>query len=175
MNGLTYVIGGCTVMTYGARQRRPKSRTSEPGTRVIEAIRSARCGRAIGTGLLHFSSASVPLCAAGTGLKGAGSGGRIQTGVHGKAPTQFDSARAVVRICQKNLDQRSRDSSAASVPATKGRSWLSRSQPRRAAFNLSIALIACRQTSWHRYISCSCLIGGEQSDVRPPTIQLWRR
>jgi hypothetical protein len=176
MTGLTCVIGGCTVMTYGPRQRRPKSRTSEPRTRAIEAIRrTSRCGRATSAGMLHFSSAGVPLCAAGPALKGTGSCERIQTGVHGKAPTQFDSARAVVRICQKDVDQRSRDSSAASVPATRGRSWLSRSQPRRAAFSWSIALIACGQTSWLRYISCSCPIGGEQSEVRPRTSQLLRR
>jgi len=176
MTGLTYVIGGCTVMTYGPRQRRPKSRTSEPRTRAIGAIRrTPRCGRAISAGLLHFSSAGIPLRAAGPALKGTCCGERVQTGVHGKAPTQFDSSRAVVRICQKDVDQRSRDSSTVSVPATKGRSWLSRSQPRRAAFNWSIVSIACRQTSSLRYISCSCPIGGEQSEVHPRIIQVLGR
>jgi len=176
MTDLTYVIYGCSVMTYGARQRRPKSRASEPRTRVIGAIRrSARCGRATSAGLFHFSSASVPLRAAGPALEGADSGERIQTGVDGKAPTQFDSAGAVVRICQKDVNQRSRDSSAASVPATRGRSWLSRGQPRREAFNWSIVLIACRQTSWLRHITYSCLNGGEQSKVRPLKIQPLRR
>jgi|SRR3954452_5101610 len=94
---------------------------------------------------------------------------------HGKAPTQFDSAGAVVRICQKDVNQRSRDSSAASVPATRGRSWLSRGQPRRDAFNWSIVLIACHQTSWLRHITYSCLNGGEQSKVRPLKIQPLRR
>ena len=176
MTDLTYVIYGCSVMTYGARQRRPKSRASEPRTRVIGAIRrSARCGRATSAGLFHFSSASVPLRAAGPALEGADSGERIQTGVHGKAPTQFDSAGAGVRICQKDVNQRSRDSSAASVPATRGRSWLSRGQPRRDAFNWSIVLIACHQTSWLRHITYSCLNGGEQSKVRPLKIQPLRR
>lgn len=166
MTGLTYVIVGCIVMTYGPRQRRPKSRTSEPRTRAIGEIRrTPRCGRATSAGMLHFSSASVPLRTAGSALEGTGSGERIQAGVHGKAPTKFDSARAVVRICQKDVDQRSRDSSAASVPATRGRSWLSRSQPRRAVFSWSIVLIACRQTSSLRHISCSCQIGDEQSEV----------
>jgi hypothetical protein len=176
MTGLTCVISGCTVMTYGPRQRRPKSRTSEPRTRAIGAIRrTSRCGRATSTGMLHFSSAGVPLRAAGPAFKGTRCGERIQTGVHGKAPTQFDSSRAIVRICQKDVDQRSRDSSAASVPATRGRSWLSRSQPRRAVFSWSIVLIACRQTSSLRYISCSCPIGGEQSEVRPRITELLRR
>jgi hypothetical protein len=148
MTGLTYVIAGCIVMTYGPRQRRPKSRTSEPRTCAIgELRRTLRSGRATSAGMLHFSSAGVPLRAAGPAVKGTRCGKRIQIGVHGKAPTHFDSARAVVRICQKDVDQRSRDSSAASVPATRGRSWLSRSQPQRAVFSWNIVLIACRQTS----------------------------
>jgi hypothetical protein len=36
-------------------------------------------------------------------------------------------------------------------------------------------LIACRQTSSLRYISCSCPIGDEQSEVHPRLIQLLRR
>jgi hypothetical protein len=176
MTGLTYVICGCIVMTYGSRQRRPKSRTSKPRPRAIGAIRrTLQCGRATSAGMLYFSSAGVPLRAAGPAFKGTCCGERIQTGVHGKTSTQFDSSRAVVRICQKDVDQRSRDSSAASVPATRGRSWLSRSQPRRAVFSWSIVLIACRQTSWLRYISGSCPIGGEQSEVHPRIIQLLRR
>jgi hypothetical protein len=176
MSALTYVMSGCTFMTYGPRQRRPKSRTSEPRTHALGAIRRApRCGRATSAGMLHFCSAGVPLRAAGPAFKGACCGERIQTGVHGKAPTQFDSSRAVVRICQEDVDQRSRDSSAASVPATKGRSWLSRSQPRRAVFSWSIVLIVCHQTSLLRYISCSCRIGDEQSEVHPGPIQLLRR
>ena len=172
MTGLTYVIYGCTVMTYGPRQRCSKSRTSEPRTGAIETIRrTRRCSRATSARLLHFSSAGVPLRAAGPALKGAGSGERIQTGVHGQAPTQFDSACAVVRICQKDIDQRSRDSSAASVPATRGRSWLSRTQPRRATFNWSIVLIACHQTSWRRHITYSCPNGGEHWEVRPLKMQ----
>lgn len=175
MTGLTYVLCGCIVMTYGPRQRRPKSRTSEPRTCAIGAIRKTpRCSRATSSGMRHFSSSGVPLRAAGPAFKATCCGERIQTGVHGKAPTQFDSSRAVVRICQKDIDQRSRDSSAASVLATRGRSWLSRRQPRRAVFNWSIVLIACRQTSSLRYISCSCPIGDEQSEVHPALIQLLR-
>ncbi len=176
MTGLTYVIGGCTVMTYGPRQRRPKGRTSEPRTRAIGAIRrTPRGSRATSAGMLHLSSAGVPLRAAGPAFKATCYGERIQTGVHGKTSPQFDSSRAVVRICQEDVDQRSRESSAVSVPATRGRSWLSRGQPRRAVFSWSIVLIACRQTSSLRYISCSCPIGDEQSEVRPRIIQLLRR
>jgi hypothetical protein len=176
MSGLTDVIYGCTVMTYGPCQRCPKGRTSEPRSGAAAAIRSiARSGRAISPRLLHFPAASIPLRAAGSAFEGAGSGERIQAGIYGKASARFDSARTVVRICQKNVDQRSRDSSAASVSATRGRSWLSRNQPRRIAFNWSIVLIACRQKSWLGYITCSCPIGGGLSELRPPTIQrLWR-
>jgi hypothetical protein len=148
MTGLTDVIDGCIVMTYGARQRCPKSRTSEPCSPPAAAVRStARCGRAFSTRLLHFSPAGLSLSPTSSALKGASSGERGQTGVHSKASAQFDSAGAVVCICQKNLDQRSRDSSAAGVSATRGRSWLSRSRYRNAPFSWSIALIViARQT-----------------------------
>jgi len=176
MRSLTDVMYGCTVMTYGPCQRCSKSRTSEPRSRATKAIRAlAGCGRAISAGLLHFSSSSISLRAAGPALEGTGSGKRRQTSVHSEASAQFDSAGTVVRICQKNFDQRSRGSSAISVSAARGRSWLSRSQPRRAAFNWSIVLTACCQTNWPRYISYSCPSGGGLSEVCPPTIQLSRR
>jgi hypothetical protein len=161
MVGLTDVIYSCTLMAYGPRQRCPKGRTSEPSTGAIKAVRAtARSGRTLCARLFDFSPASLSLFATGSAAEGTSAGERVQAGVHGKAPTQFDSARAMVRLCQKDLDQRSRDASAASVPATRGRSWLNRNRSRRAAFGWNIALIACCQTNWLRYISCSCPIGG---------------
>ena len=157
MHHLTYVIRGCTVMTYGPRQRCPESRTSEPCSHAAAGIRTAAGSRrAAGTRVFDFSSASVSVFAAGTAIKAAGRGERIQAGVHCQAPTQFDPACAVVRICQTNLDQRGRDSSAPGVPATRGRSWLSRSRSRHDVFSWNIGLIACCRTNWLRHISCWC-------------------
>jgi hypothetical protein len=174
---LTGVIYGCIVMTYGARQRCPKSGTSESRSPDAAAVRStARCGGAFGARLLHFSSTSLSLSAASPAVERSSTGKRSQAGIHGKAPTEFDSAGAVVRICQKNLDQRSRDPSAVGAPATRGRSWLSRSRSWRTDFSWSITLIACCQTNWLKCISCSCPVGGELSEVCPPNpIQLLGR
>src|SRR6266566_8644789 len=122
MIGLTDVISGCIVMTYGPRQRCPKSRTSESRSRLAAAVRStARRRRAFGARLLHFFPTGLSVFTASPALERTSSGERIQAGVHGKASTQFDSAGAVVRICQKNLDQRSRESSAVGAPATRRR------------------------------------------------------
>ena len=177
MSSLTDVIYGCIVMTYGARQRCPKRGTSEPRSRATARVRStARCGRAFGTRLLHFSSTSLSLSAASPAVERSSTGQRSQAGIHGKAPRQFDSAGAIVRICQKNLDQRSRHPSAVGAPATRGRSWLSRSRSRRADFSWSIALIACCQTNWLRCISYWYPIGGGLLEVCPPNpIQLFGR
>jgi hypothetical protein len=177
MNGLTRVIYSCIVMTYGPRQRCPKGRTSESCSRVAAAVRStAQCRRAFSTRLFDFCSTSIPLFATGSAVEGASACERIQAGIYGKASAQLDPARAVVRICQKDLNQRSRESSARGAAATRGRAWLRRSQPWRAAFNWSITLIDCRQTNWLRYISCSCRSGGEQSETRSlnPTHLSWR-
>jgi hypothetical protein len=177
MSSLTDVIYGCIVMTYGARQRCPKGRTSEPCSRSAAAVRStSRGSRAIGARLFDFASASLSVSTAGPRAEGASAGERIQAGVYGQASTPFDSARAVVRLCQKDLDQRSRESSARGVLTTRGRSWLSRSRCRRAAFSWSIVLIACCPTSWRRYISYSCPSGGGRWAVRlPDPIPLSRR
>jgi hypothetical protein len=177
MRGLTDVIYSCIVMTYEPRQRRPKSRTSEPCSRPAATVRStARCRRAISPRLLHFHPAGLSVFAASPTLEGTSSSGRIQVGVYGQASTQFDSACAVVRICQKNLDQRSRDSSAVGALATQGRSWLSRRRSWRAAFNWSIILIACCQKNWLRCISYLCPIGGGPLEGCPPNpMQLFRR
>src|SRR6266568_3832994 len=48
---LCRVIYGCTLVTYGSRQRERKSRTPQPCPRTAAAVRSsARCGSADGAG-----------------------------------------------------------------------------------------------------------------------------
>ena len=165
---LTRVIYGCTVMTYGARQRGAESRAAESCSRPTAADRStARGRRAVGARLFHFFPTSLSIPAASAKAERAGPDKRAQTGVHGQAPTQPDSARAVVRICQKDLNQRSREPGASVVPATRGRSWLSRGQSRHGHFGWNIDLTACWLTNWLRLISCWYPIGGERLERHP--------
>jgi hypothetical protein len=152
---LSLVIYGCIVMTYGPRQRGAESRAAESCSHSATADGStARGRRAVSTRLFYFFPTSLSIPAASAKAERAGSGDRAQAGVHGQAPTQFDSAGAVVRICQKNLNQRGREPGATGAPATRGRSWLSRSQARHASFDWNIDLTACRLTNWRRLISC---------------------
>src|SRR5260370_31351052 len=59
---LRRVTYGCVVVTYGARQRSPKSRAPQPCTQIAAAFRpSAGCRRADGKGLRSFSSSSLSL------------------------------------------------------------------------------------------------------------------
>jgi hypothetical protein len=174
---LTNVRCGCTFMTYGPGQRRPKGRTFEPCSRPAPAVRStARSSRATRARLLDFSSASLSLSAASPTLEGACAGGRVQAGVHGEASPQFDSARAVVRICQENLDQRSRHSSLDGSSVSRGRSWLRRSRSQLAACNWIITLTAYCLRSWLRRISCWCRTGDGPWEADPLNrIRLARR
>ena len=152
---LTGVIYGCIVMTYGPRQRGAESRATESCTRPAAADRaSARGCRAAGARLFHFFKTSLPIPAAGTKSERARSRERAKAGVHGQAPTQLDSARTVVCICQKDFYQRSREPGVTGVSATKGRAWLSRGQSRHARFAWNIDLTACWLTNWPRHISC---------------------
>jgi hypothetical protein len=162
---LTGVIYGCTIMTYGSRQRRAESRAAEPCSRLTAADRStARGRRAVGSRLFHFLPASLSIPATSAKVERTSSGERAQAGVHGQAPTQLDSASAVACICQENLNQRSRESSAIGVLATRGRSWLSRSRSGHGAWSWNIDLTACYPANWLRHISCWCRPGDERSE-----------
>ena len=152
---LTRVIYGCIVVTYEPRQRGAESRAAESCSCPAAADRStARGRRAIGARLFHFFPTSVSIPATSAKPKRAVARERAQAGVHSQAPTQLDSARAVVRICQKGFHQRSREPGAIGASATRGRSWLSRGQSRLVPFGWNIDLIACWLTNWLRRISC---------------------
>jgi hypothetical protein len=152
---LTHVIRGCTVMTYGPRQRGAEGRAFKPRSRPTAADRATTRGRrAVGSRLFHFCPTSVSIPATSAKAEKAGPGERAQAGVHGQAPTQFDSACAVVRLGQKDLHQRSREPGAPGAPATRRRSWLRRGQSRHAPFGWSIDLTVCGLTNWLRLISC---------------------
>ena len=173
--GLTYVISGCICMTYGPRQRGAESRAVESCSRAAAADRSAaRCRRAVGARLFHFRPTSLSIPAASAKAERAGSRERAQAGVHSQAPTQFDSEGAVVRICQKHLNQRGREPGATGAPATRGRSWLSRGQARHASFDWNIDLTACRPTNWLRLISCWYRTGDGRLEGRNHSILIRR-
>ena len=152
---LTRVIYGFIVMTYGPRQRGAESRAAESCSCPTAAERSTAGGRrAVGARLFNFFSSSLSIPAASAKAERAGPGERAQAGVYSQAPTQLNSARAVVRICQKDLHQRSREPGAIGVPSARGRSWLSRGRSRHARFGWNIDLTACWPTNWRRLISC---------------------
>ena len=113
------------------------------------------------------SATSVSIPAASAKVERAGSCERAKAGVHGQASTQLDSARAVVRICQENLNQRSREPGTTGAPATRRRSWLSRSQSRHARFGWNIDLTACWPTNWLKRINCWYPTGDGRLQGRP--------
>lgn len=146
---LPYVITGCIVMTYESCQRRPKSRASQSRSHAAARLRStARCRRAVGTRLFHFFQAGLSLPPTSPTVEGAAGGQRTQTGVYCETATQFDSAGAVVRICQELIDQRSGQPCLAGTAATRTRAWL-RAAPLES-FAWNIGLIVCLRRSWHK-------------------------
>src|SRR5215469_16579183 len=119
---LTDVIYGCSVMTYGSRQWGPKVRTSQPCSTALAATRAtAQGGGETGGRVFDFSPPSLPLPATGPAPHQTGGSERVEAGVHRQAFSQFDSAGAVVRICQEGRNQRSREWSALGVLASRGR------------------------------------------------------
>ena len=142
--GLRYVIKGCILMTYESGQRGSKGRASLPRAEIAPAILGiAGCGRAFGRGLRHLSPAGLSLLTASTTAEGASGRDRIEVGVYVEANAQFDSAGAVVRICQTTLDQRGGQPRLARAAATRARSWLRPSHFHHALFSWSIVLTAC--------------------------------
>ena len=146
---LRYVITGCTVMTYGSCQRRPKSRASQSCSYLATRFRStARRRRAVIARLFHLSPAGVSLPPTSATVEGAADSQRIQAGVYGEVITQFDSAGAVVRICQEPVHQRSGQPCLAGTAATRARAWLRATALETFAWN--IGLIVCLKRSWHK-------------------------
>jgi nitroreductase len=143
------VITGCTVMTYGSCQRRPKSRASQSRSYSATRLRStARRRRAVGARLFHLSPAGVTLPPTSATVEGAAGDQRTQAGVYGEITAQFDSAGAVVRICQEPVHQRGGQPCLAGIAATRARAWLRAEALETFAWN--IGLIVCWKRSWHK-------------------------
>src|SRR5438105_13168806 len=100
------VINGCMLKTYEARQRHSEGRAPQPCASLTAAVRpTARCRRALGARLFHISATGVPLSATSATAETTSRHQRAQVGIHSEAAAQFDPTGAVVRICQKTLDQ----------------------------------------------------------------------
>jgi hypothetical protein len=174
---LCRVINSCILVTYGSRQRRRKSRAPQSRAKFAAAVQvSARCRRALGARLLYLSTTGISLPAASAAVKSASGRGRIEGGLHREAAAQFDSARAVVRSCQKTLDQRSGQPCVARTAATKARSWLSRSRLHYAPFGWSIVSIVCCRRSWPKPIRfwCRINVGRSRTQSSPASRKLRR-
>ena len=172
---LRRVVNSCILMTYGSRQRRRKSRAPQSRARFAAAVQaSARGRRALDARLLYLSTTGISVPAASAAVERTSGRSRIEGGLHGEAAAQFDSAGAVVRICQKTLDQRSGQSCVARVAATRARSSLSRSRPSHAPFSWSIVSIVCCRRSWPKPIRFWCRINVGRSQVQSPSRTLRR-
>jgi len=146
---LRYVINSCIVMTYGPRQRYPKSRASQSCSHSTARVRpTARSRRAAGTRLFHFSPAGISLSARSASVGKAAGRHRAQAGVYGETAAQLDSAGAVVRICQEPVHQRSGEPCLGGTAATRARAWL-RVVPLET-FAWNIGSIVCWKRNWHK-------------------------
>src|SRR5436190_934899 len=159
-----YVVIGCMFMTDAARQRRPEGRAPQSRTDPASASQSTfRCGRAIGTRLLHFAASSLPLPGTRAALEGAGSAWRSQTGIYSQAFTQPDSAGPNVRYNETIIYQRGGQPGVAGAVAARARAWVSRSQVGHGPVGWSIDLIVCCGISWRKPTCCWCRTNGGQS------------
>src|SRR5260370_3464216 len=96
--GVTYDIGGCICMTYGASQRGRESGTSQSCARLAAAVRrTARGGGAVGTGSFDLPATGVSLPATSAAAARASAGEGSEAGVYGQAAAQFDTASAAIR------------------------------------------------------------------------------
>ena len=141
---LRRVTYGCVVVTYGARQRSPKSRAPQPCTQIAAAFRpSAGCRRADGKGLRSFSSSSLSLSPASTAPEATGSYRRCQNRFYRQAFQKVGSPSSRFREQHRFVVERDRRPSATGGMAAATRAWLSAPSSTATLFTLNIALIVC--------------------------------
>jgi hypothetical protein len=168
------VVRSCMFMTDAARQRCPEGRAPQSRTGPASASRSTfRCGRAIGTRLLHFAASSLPLPRTSSATEGACSARRSKTGIYGQASARPDSAGPGVRYNETIVHQRGGQPGIARATAARARAWVSRSQVGHGFVGWSIDLIVCCRTSWRKSTSCWCRTNGGQSAESEK--KLWNR
>ena len=154
---LCCVIYGCTVVTYGSRQRERKSRTPQPCSRTAAAVRSsARCGSADGARPRSLSASSLSLSAAGPPFEATSSHWRHQGRFHRKALPKVGTTSALVRKHHWSIAKRNRQPGVVSGPEAEKRAWLSALHRTAALFSWNIDSIVCSSGNWSKPINYWC-------------------
>jgi hypothetical protein len=152
---LCRVIYGCTVVTYGSRQRERKSRTPQPCPRTAAAVRSsARCGSADGARPRCLSASSLSLSAAGPPFEATSSHRRHQGRFHRKALPRVGTTSALVRKRHWSIAKRNRQPGVAGGPEAEKRALLSALQRTAPLFSWNIDSIVCSSGSWSKLTNC---------------------
>ena len=154
---LCRVIYGCTVVTYGSRQRSRKSRAPQPCPRTAAAVRSsARCGSAYGAGPRCLSASSLSLSAAGPPFEATSSHRRHQGCFHREALPRVGTTSALVRQHHGSIAKRNRQPGVAGGPEAEKRAWLSALHRTVTLFSWNIDLIVCSSGNWSTPTNCLC-------------------
>ena len=152
---LRRVIYGCTVMTYGSRQRERKSRTPQPCPQTAAAVRSsARCGSAHGAGPQCLSASSLSLSAAGPPFEATSPHRRHQGRFHREALPRIGTTSARVREHHWSIAKRNRQSGIAGGSEAEKRAWLSAPHRTATLFSWNIDSIVCSSGNWSKPTNC---------------------
>src|SRR6188474_2744991 len=144
MNCLFNVTYGCIVMTYGASQRRRKSRTSQSCTRFAAAVRFTAGGRREdGSRLLSVSTSSLPVSPTSRTIETGCSCHGCEDSFHGEAVRSVGRASAFIRQHERDISQRDREPCAGGASARKDEAWVNDHQVVATRFSWNIGLIVC--------------------------------
>jgi hypothetical protein len=154
---LCCVIYGCTVVTYGSRQRERKSRAPQPCPRTAAAVRSsARCGSADGEGPQYLSASSLSLSAAGSPFEATSPHRRHQGRFHREALPRVGTTSALVREHHWSIAKRNRQPGVTGGPEAEKRAWLSALHRSATLFSWNIDSIVCSSGNWSKPTNCWC-------------------
>jgi hypothetical protein len=154
---LPLVIYGCTVVTYGSRERDRKSRAPQPCPATAAAIRSStRRGRADGMGLRCLSASSISLSAAGPAFEATRSYRRHQGRLHREALPRVGTTSALVRQHDGSIAKRDRQPGVAGGTEAETKAWLSEFHAIARLFSWNIDSIVCSSRNWSKPINCWC-------------------
>ncbi len=154
---LCRVIYGCTVVTYGSRQRERKSRTPQPCSRTATAVRSsARCGSTDGARPRCLSAPGLSLSAAGPPFEATSSHRRHQGRFHREALPRVGTTSALVRQHHWSIAKRNRQPGVAGGPEAEKRAWLSALHRLATLFSWNIDSIVCSSGNWSKLTNYWC-------------------
>src|SRR2546426_3331359 len=141
---LRCVTYGCIFVSYGPSYRGRESRTPQPCTRTVAALRPlAGCRRANGERFRDLSTTSLSLFAAGSAPEAAGSRRRCQGGVHRQAFSRIDSTPSGFCEPHRFVVERDREPSAPRRFAAEKKAWLGGPHSTATRFISNIASIGC--------------------------------